>query len=388
MQRDDGRGDLLGWTGSGSWEPDPPPPPPPEANARKRLGPGSFALGLGHAKPGDPVDFGPDHGPGQGAGLVMGRFCPPHLGHQHLIQFAQRHCARLTVLCFSQSSDDVPGARREAWLRELAPGVTVLRVHDQSPGPGVDAAVWAGVIRAALGGQQVDRVFASDLYDVEVCRQLGASYVPVDPRRTAVPVSASFIRAQPLAQWKFLPAAVRPYYLRRVRVMGPHGSGKSTLAQTLAKQLDTPCVPEYARTLAVHQKGALQPRDLADAARGQLCAEASLERLANRYLICDTDPLTLAVWCERMYLACPAWLTRAAEQAYDLTLLLPPSSGPVEKGAQVDAQGFFEQCRDRLTRSKAKFVVAPAGSAADQLKWAVSQVTALGTASGPGVRPG
>ena len=48
----------------------------------------------------------------------------------------------------------------------------------------------------------------------------GARHVLVDPPRSAVPVSASMVRADPFATWQFLSPGVRAYYAKRVRLLG------------------------------------------------------------------------------------------------------------------------------------------------------------------------
>ena len=59
-------------------------------------------------------------------GLVVGKFCPLHLGHEHLIEFAATRCTQLLVIGWSQPG--FPGysaERRERWLRARFPQATV-----------------------------------------------------------------------------------------------------------------------------------------------------------------------------------------------------------------------------------------------------------------------
>lgn len=63
-----------------------------------------------------------------GHGLVVGKFYPPHRGHQHLIQQAAGVCARVTVLVMAAGSETLPLEDRVAWLRASCadlPAVTV-----------------------------------------------------------------------------------------------------------------------------------------------------------------------------------------------------------------------------------------------------------------------
>jgi len=99
---------------------------------------------------------------------------------------------------------------------------------------------------------------------------LGARYVPVDPARTNVPVSGRAIRADPMRHWNDLLPPVRPYYLRRVGVIGP---GADDLAIRLAARFRTVCLRSGSALAA---------------------AEAALARQANRILICavETGPVS------------------------------------------------------------------------------------------------
>ena len=59
-------------------------------------------------------------------GLVVGKFCPLHLGHERLIEFAATRCRQLLVIGWSQPG--FPGysaERRERWLRARFPQATV-----------------------------------------------------------------------------------------------------------------------------------------------------------------------------------------------------------------------------------------------------------------------
>ena len=62
-----------------------------------------------------------------------------------------------------------------------------------------------------------------------------------------VPVAARYILANPMQHWSDLLPTVRPYFVRRVVVVGPESSGKSTLTKWLAAQFPTAFVAEYGR---------------------------------------------------------------------------------------------------------------------------------------------
>lgn len=55
-------------------------------------------------------------------GLVVGKFCPLHRGHERLIDFAATRCQQLLVIGWSQPGfAGYSAARRERWLRARFP---------------------------------------------------------------------------------------------------------------------------------------------------------------------------------------------------------------------------------------------------------------------------
>lgn len=167
-----------------------------------------------------------------------------------------------------------------------------------------------------------DFVFASEDYGFKLAEILGARYIPVDHDRELVPVSASAIREDPMKYWEFIPPVVRPYFVRRVCIVGAESTGKSVLASRLAKHYHTVFVGEYARGLISLHNNQVTPDLFPMITRGHLASEAALARQANRVLISDTDLITTMIWSEILLGHCPAWLKELAGQSrYDLYLL-------------------------------------------------------------------
>jgi NadR type nicotinamide-nucleotide adenylyltransferase len=147
-------------------------------------------------------------------GLIIGRFCPPHLGHSHLIDAAAAEVDELTVVVFTKEHESVPGALRAGWLAELHPDVRVAHVPTSLVTDWNDPQVWEqwiALIRSVVPAGP-DVVFSSERYGDEVARRLGARHLCVDPDRSTVPISATAIRADPLAHLEHLAPPVRAWY--------------------------------------------------------------------------------------------------------------------------------------------------------------------------------
>ena len=168
-------------------------------------------------------------------GLVIGKFLPPHDGHRQLWDFAAASCDELTIVVEHIAGESIPSATRVAWVRELAPRARVVhldRSMPQQPSEHDDFwGLWCDTL-AALAGRP-DLLFASEAYGAPLARGLGCTFVPVDPARLGVAISATEVRTDPHAVWRYLPPPVRAHYTRRIAVVGPESSGKTTLSRSL-----------------------------------------------------------------------------------------------------------------------------------------------------------
>ena len=151
--------------------------------------------------------------------MILGKFMPPHAGHQHLVQFAHNFADRLTVLVCSIEREPIPGALRYGWMRELCPGDRVIHVTEELPQePGEHPRFW-DIWRESIQqivGEPIDAVFASEPYGVRLAAELGATFIPVDLAREAVPISGTAVRDTAHGPLGLSPR-VRPPLLRPAR---------------------------------------------------------------------------------------------------------------------------------------------------------------------------
>lgn len=299
-------------------------------------------------------------------GLILGKFMPPHAGHCHLVAQARAQVERLTLILFTKSAEPIPGDLREGWLRELFPDVEVLRVTDEGPVDFASPAAWdfwiAAIRRVYPAERGPDVVFSSEEYGPELARRLGSVHLAVDPDRSHVPVSANAIRARPLAHWRFIPEPVRPYFVRRVVLLGAESTWKTTLAQALAERFATVWAPEYAREFLEARSEPLVQADMLPIARGQIAAEDRTARAANRVLICDTNLLATRLWWERYWGGRPEAIARLhVGRRYDLALLSATAGTPwVDDGLRDSPHlrdWFQARYAEELARESTPFVL-------------------------------
>ncbi|MFZ2957237.1 MAG: AAA family ATPase [Candidatus Ozemobacteraceae bacterium] len=298
-------------------------------------------------------------------GLIIGKFLPPHLGHQYLVDFAKNYVNKLTVLVCTLAAEPIPGDLRFRWMREMFPDVDVRHNTDENPQEPHEHPdfwrIWHDSIRKHFSAGDI--LFASETYGVQLARTLGMRFVPVDIARDLVPISGTMIRECPIKYWDYIPPVVQSYFLKRVCVFGPESTGKTTLARDLSRHFKTNFVHEYARPLLEAKPTPCDFADIDLIARGQIAAEEALSRQANRVLFCDTDLLTTVMWSEILFQQCPDWIREEADRrTYDLYLLLEPDRPWVDDPARyqpdlTERRAFRDRCIRELEARGRSYVL-------------------------------
>lgn len=334
-------------------------------------------------------------------GLVVGKFCPLHLGHELLIRRGQVQCEELVVVSYTKPGFAGYGTeRRAAWLRARFPdltghvlddavlasicaaqGLSAREIPEDAAADDVHRHFVAWWLADVLG-KPVDAVFTSEDYGDGLAAVLAARFgapvrhVCIDKAREAVSVSGTQVRRDPLAWRADLSPEVYASFIPRVALLGGESTGKSTLAQALATQLETAWVPEYGRELWEEKQGALVFEDMLRIATNQVEREEVLARQANCVLVCDTTPLTTALYSDEMFGIVAPELQRLAARSYEFVFLCAPDFPFVQDGTRRD-QAFRLLQHDRYLRALAGAGVAYmmlAGSLQERLALAAAAV--------------
>jgi HTH-type transcriptional repressor of NAD biosynthesis genes len=295
-------------------------------------------------------------------GLVVGKFSPLHRGHELVIANALAACEEVVVISYSKPElPGCPAAARAGWLEALFPQTRRLVLSDENAGdmPGNDAPdddhrrFVARVCYQHLRGF-VDAVFSSEDYGEGFARVLTDCFRQIDPRAPAVahvmvdrarqqlPISGTAIRADVHRHRAWLSPAVYASFVERVCVLGGESSGKSTLAAALAAACSTAWVPEYGRTLWEEKAGALELADMLAIGERQVALEEEAACTANRWLFCDTSPLTTLFYSREMFGRAEPALEALARRPYAFTVLCAPDFPFVQDGTRREP-GFRER---------------------------------------------
>ena len=352
-------------------------------------------------------------------GLVLGKFYPPHLGHDFLIRAASSSCEVVTVLVLARDDEGISAATRVEWLRGnhvKRPNVRVVGALDNNPTDFDDEDLWnvhMRVIHSALESAPgaaslpaINLVYSSEPYGVELARRFNARHVLVDPGRLALSISATMIRANPVAQCDFLSPNVRVSVAKRVVVLGAESTGSTTLTTQLAGAYRrrvgferTSWVPEYGHEFGRFKllRARSEARGSGDdlpASRDLVWSDDEFEGIARRQneneddaardtgllLLCDTDSWATALWQER-YLGQSSKGVRAlSRKDRALYIVTSPEDVPFAQDGTRDGEELRDEMHQRfvdgLTKDDQRFVVV-AGSPEERREASIRAIDAV-----------
>ncbi|HBE6262225.1 TPA: AAA family ATPase [Escherichia coli] len=319
-------------------------------------------------------------------GLVVGKFAPLHCGHERLINTALAQCEELFIISYSvPEMPDCEPEKRLMWLQVRFPRATVLVLTTELiarynlpaiPHNDADADIhrhYVATLCLQVLRCRPHAVFTAEDYGDGFAKVLAQRFAqPVEHVRLQRPLgdkspSGTLIRSDVHRYRYMLAHDVYRSFVRRICLLGGESTGKSTLSKALADVLDTAYVAEFGRDYWEEKNGVLTADDLLHIAREQVSREQQAE--ANRYLICDTSPLTTLFYTLDQYGHAPQELHQLAERQYSLVVLCGAEFPFVQDGTRqgeafrARQQAWYEQ---ELSRRKIPYL-SVSGSLQDRL---------------------
>lgn len=300
-------------------------------------------------------------------GLVVGKFAPLHRGHELVIRRAIEACEEVVIISYCKP--EIMGCepeRRKQWLSNLFPAAKILVPTDTDfasggrwtslefpkvPANNAEERThrrFCGFLCSAVLGLTVEAVFTSEDYGAGFAEELtsyfreqdrtapAVEHVLVDRERRLVPISGTELRGNVHGNRQWLSQSVYGSFVHRICCLGGESSGKTALTKGLADQFKTEAVLEYGRELWETRKGKLDFADMLQIARHQVKLEDEGVGRANRYLFCDTSPLTTLFYSRYLFGRADPELERLANRAYDLVVLCSPDFPFVQDGTRQD----------------------------------------------------
>ena len=189
--------------------------------------------------------------------FVFGKFLPFHKGHEAMINFALTKCDFLTVLVCCSDKENIPATTRQKWIEKTFETESKIEIKSynylESELPNTSESsqevsqVWSAKFKEFF--PDYDIVITSEEYGYYVASFMKIKHIAFDIPKQLFPVSATAVRNNIFANWKFLPDSVKPCFAIKVVVLGTESTGKTTLTERLAKHFNCSSVKEAGRDL-------------------------------------------------------------------------------------------------------------------------------------------
>jgi len=274
-------------------------------------------------------------------GFIGGKFLPFHLGHMYVILSASNYVDELYVILSSSEKRDrefcdrdgikyIPAGVRLSWLGRAFNDIENIRILHMQDNYGNDDYNWeegADMVKKMIG-KHIDYIFSSERsYDKYFNKFYpDAKHIVIDNKRQAINISATKIRRDLYANWDFLPDCVKPYFTKKVVVIGTESCGKSTLVKKLAKVYNTNFVHEVGREYCEKYSDRLTPEMFNNIAMEHFLLQEKRLESSNKILFVDSDATITQYYLEMYFSDRHSSLIEEIIrlQDYDLAIFLEP----------------------------------------------------------------
>jgi HTH-type transcriptional repressor of NAD biosynthesis genes len=145
-------------------------------------------------------------------GLVVGKFCPLHLGHEFLITTALAQVDRLLIISYTSRDLGFPPSMRKQMLTTRFPTTTVIVPVGEVPDDFEEETIHREFCFKLANGLNMvpDVIFSSEDYGPGFAEYLSkrsgkhVQHVEVDKARKKIPVSATMLRNDSTIHHQFI----------------------------------------------------------------------------------------------------------------------------------------------------------------------------------------
>lgn len=237
-------------------------------------------------------------------GMYGGSFDPLHIGHLHDVIRAASMCEKLyVIISYCIGRESTSKELRYRWMynncKHLG-NVEIKLLEDKAVSKeeyNTDY-YWekgANDIKKLIG-KKIDAVFCgSDYFGSNRFESLyGDESDVIYFDRSEVPISSTELRFDVYENWEYIPPICRPYYVRKILILGGESTGKSTLVKNLSIAYNTNYVEEVGRTTCEIAGGEdfMNKEDLIENLLKQKTKEIDASYNSNKLLFIDTDAIT------------------------------------------------------------------------------------------------
>jgi len=284
-------------------------------------------------------------------GMYGGSFNPLHIGYIEAIVEAANMCKKLyVVLSVTNDKNEIDYKERYTWLTSVTKdldNVEILIMFDECNSKNEHNWIEGRNKIKKMIKEKIDVVFAgSDYKDKNIWEELYEESEIYYFKRTNI--SSTQIRSNPFKYYEYLPKCVRPYYNKKVLVVGTESCGKSTLIRNLSKVYNTTYVEERGRYVCIDCGGEeyMQPKHYLDILYEHKASEKDKMKDANKVLFVDTDAIVTYYYYMLTFKDANEYSNDyeqlakliAKQNKYDLCIFLEPDVMWVQDGTRIHGE--------------------------------------------------
>lgn len=327
-------------------------------------------------------------------GMYGGSFNPVHLGHVRCMIEATNQCEELiVVISEGVNRNEIDIRVRYRWIYQLTKHIGNVRIFvlsdDANTKQDYTKEYWmqdAAKVKK-FAGKKIDVVFCGSDYGED------SFWTKCYPESEHVffqrdGISSTKIRDNIMAHWDWLPNVVKPYYTKKVLLIGGESTGKSTLTINLANYYNTNYLEEVGRDISERSGTDLfmLPEDFLDILLIHKVKEREALLSSNRVLFEDTDCLITKFYIQFLEGKEKTENEKLADaigeiNKYDLVLFLEPDVKFVQDGDRspviaADRETYSNMIKELYKQKNIKFEIV-SGDYQERFQQAVTLVDRL-----------
>lgn len=309
-------------------------------------------------------------------GMYGGSFDPLHIGHVNQIIKAASMCERLyIVLSYSRRRDSIPMEIRYRWIKNSfkhMDNIYIITLEDSAlTKDDYDKDTYWEEGRDYILSKtehSIDVVFCgSDYKGTNRYEDLYNCKVIYEDRQN-IDISSTDIRTNPFEYWEYIPNICKPYYVKKILLVGGESTGKSTLTENLALYYNTNHLEEVGREVCDYagSEDMMIASDFHEILLKHKVKEMEVIKQSNKLLFVDTDAIITKFFGQFLLDEDQNTVDELADaithiNSFDMIFFLEPTVAFVQDGTrneriEAEREKYSNQIKELLDEAGTKYI--------------------------------